>query len=46
MDDSSGRREEQESGPPLEERVRLELVPFADLVQRLEKKNRLADPQS
>ncbi len=43
MDDSSERREEQESGPPSEERVRLELVLFADLIQRLEKENRLAD---
>ena len=31
------------SGPPSEERVRLELVLFADLVLRLEKEDRLAE---
>ncbi len=31
------------SGPPSEERVRLELVLFADLVQRLENEGRLAE---
>ena len=35
--------EERRSGPPSEERVRLELVLFADLVLRLEKEDRLAE---
>ncbi|MCL7956398.1 MAG: hypothetical protein M8860_03925 [marine benthic group bacterium] len=35
--------EKPESGPPSEERVRLELVLFADLVLRLEKEGRLAE---
>jgi hypothetical protein len=37
------RERERESGPPSEERVRLELVLFADLVLRLEKEERLAE---
>ncbi|NNK48538.1 MAG: hypothetical protein HKP01_06675 [Gemmatimonadetes bacterium] len=43
MDDSSERCEEKGPGPPSEDRVRLELVLFADLIQRLEKENRLAE---
>ena len=39
--DEPGRK--RRPGPPSEERVRLELVLFADLVLRLEKENRLAD---
>ena len=35
--------EERRAGPPSEERVRLELVLFADLIQRLENENRLAE---
>jgi hypothetical protein len=35
--------EERHAGPPSEERVRLELVLFADLIQRLETENRLAE---
>ena len=35
--------EKPEAGPPSEERVRLELVLFADLVLRLEKEGRLAE---
>jgi hypothetical protein len=37
------RAREREAGPPSEERVRLELVLFADLVLRLEKEDRLAE---
>ena len=36
-------RKERSPGPPSEERVRLELVLFADLVLRLEKENRLTE---
>ena len=32
-----------ESGPPSEERVRLELVLFADLIERLERESRLTE---
>ena len=35
--------DERRAGPPSEERVRLELVLFADLIQRLENENRLAE---
>jgi hypothetical protein len=35
--------DDRKPGPPSEERVRLELVLFADLVLRLEKENRLAE---
>lgn len=38
-----GEHEDRASGPPSEERVRLELVLFADLVLRLEKEDRLAE---
>ena len=43
MSESTEHPEPQRSGPPSEERVRLELVLFADLVLRLEKENRLAE---
>lgn len=43
MDDTGPRDEERRSGPPTEERVRLELVLFAELIQRLEGDGRLAD---
>lgn len=44
MDDRNDRpHDKSESGPPSEERVRLELVLFADLVLRLEKEGRLAE---
>lgn len=43
MDDARNPGEQREAGPPSEEQVRLELVLFADLVQRLESENRLAD---
>jgi hypothetical protein len=43
MDDPNNRQDQPRSGPPAEERVRLELVLFADLVLRLEKEDRLAE---
>ena len=43
MDNASNHEEERRAGPPSEERVRLELVLFADLIQRLEKENRLTE---
>jgi hypothetical protein len=43
MDDAEPRDEERRSGPPSEERVRLELVLFAELIQRLERESRLAE---
>ena len=43
MDDAEPRDEERRSGPPSEDRVRLELVLFAELIQRLEQENRLAE---
>lgn len=43
MHESDGRDEGRRGGPPSEERVRLELVLFAELVQRLEKEGRLAE---
>jgi hypothetical protein len=43
MDDPNNRQDQPRSGPPTEERVRLELVLFADLVLRLEKEDRLAE---
>ena len=43
MTEQPDREEERHSGPPSEERVRLELVLFADLIQRLENENRLAE---
>ena len=43
MHDTGPRDEERRSGPPSEERVRLELVLFAELIQRLERENRLAE---
>jgi hypothetical protein len=42
MDDASGNEKERRGGPPSEDRVRLELVLFAELVLRLERENRLA----
>ena len=36
-------REERRAGPPSEDRVRHELVQFADLIQRLENENRLTE---
>ena len=41
--DANEKGRESGSGPPSEERVRLELVLFADLIQRLENENRLAE---
>jgi hypothetical protein len=43
MDDPNSHKEERRPGPPSEDRVRLELVLFADLVLRLEKEGRLAE---
>jgi len=43
MDDPKNRHDKPSSGPPSEERVRLELVLFADLVLRLEKEDLLAE---
>jgi hypothetical protein len=43
MTEQGDREEERRAGPPTEERVRLELVLFADLIQRLENEGRLAD---
>ena len=43
MKDADEPGRERRPGPPSEERVRLELVLFADLVLRLEKENRLAE---
>jgi hypothetical protein len=43
MDNASSNEEERRSGPPSEDRVRLELVLFADLIQRLEKENGLTE---
>ena len=43
MNDDNDHKEERDKGPPTEERVRLELVLFADLIIRLEKENRLAE---
>jgi hypothetical protein len=43
LDDAKERGEERQAGPPSEERVRLELVLFADLIQRLENENRLTE---
>lgn len=43
MKDPNHGHDEQDAGPPSEERVRLELVLFADLILRLEKENRLAE---
>lgn len=42
MNEESPNEDDRRSGPPSEERVRLELVLFADLIQRLEKESRLA----
>jgi hypothetical protein len=41
--DRDGGAREREDGPPSEERVRLELVLFADLILRLEKESGLAE---
>lgn len=43
MNDANEREDQRRPGPPSEDRVRLELVLFADLIQRLEKENRLAE---
>jgi hypothetical protein len=43
MDETNEPQEEQRPGPPSEDRVRLELVLFADLIQRLERESRLAE---
>jgi hypothetical protein len=43
MTEQNDREQERRAGPPTEERVRLELVLFADLIQRLEQEGRLAD---
>jgi hypothetical protein len=43
MDDTGPRDENRRSDPPSEERVRLELVLFAELIQRLERENRLTE---
>ena len=42
MNEEHPHEDERSSGPPSEERVRLELVLFADLIQRLEREGRLA----
>ncbi len=42
MSEESPPEDDRRSGPPSVERVRLELVLFADLIQRLEKEGRLA----
>ena len=42
MNEEDPHENDRRSGPPSEERVRLELVLFADLIQRLEKEGRLA----
>lgn len=41
MDDEERREEERSAGPPSEDRVRLELVLFAELIQELERSDRL-----
>jgi hypothetical protein len=43
MNEPDDRQREPRGGPPSEDRVRLELVLFADLILRLEKENRLAE---
>ncbi len=45
MDDASSNNHEEEhrAGPPSEDRVRLELALFADLIQRLEQENGLTE---
>ena len=43
MEHANEHDRERGDGPPSEERVRLELVLFAELVQRLERENRLAE---
>ncbi len=43
MDEAREQGEERQAGPPSEERVRLELVLFSDLLQRLENENRLTE---
>lgn len=43
MHESDERDDERREGPPSEERVRLELVLFAELIQRLEREGRLAE---
>ena len=43
MDNANEHEKQPRTGPPSEERVRLELVLFADLIQRLEKENRLTE---
>jgi hypothetical protein len=43
MRESEEHDEDRTSGPPSEERVRLELVLFAELIERLEKEGRLAE---
>ena len=43
MTEHNDHEEERRAGPPSEERVRLELVLFANLIQRLENENRLAE---
>jgi hypothetical protein len=43
MDEEEGREEERGGGPPSEDRVRLELVLFAELIRRLETEGRLTD---
>lgn len=43
MDDASSHGGERRGGPPSEDRLRLELVLFADLILRLDKENRLTE---
>jgi hypothetical protein len=43
MGDDERHGEERGSGPPSEDRVRLELVLFAELIRRLESEGRLAE---
>ena len=43
MSHDSSHDDDRQPGPPTEERVRLELVLFADLILSLEKENRLSE---
>jgi hypothetical protein len=43
MDEADRKEQGQDGGPPSEERVRLELVLFANLIEQLESENRLAE---
>jgi len=43
MDDEGGQEEKRRGGPPSEDRVRLELILFAELIRRLEGEGRLTE---